>query len=111
MGKPSFSIDTDAFLDFLAAVMRYRRYVMANLPEYITRFKKRLEKAHVDDDTKHSGIDKDLFYRIGLVILSRYEGPMPMGELSKALDVPLSTATRMVDGLVESGVAERVADP
>ena len=34
-----------------------------------------------------------------------------MGELSRALEVPLSTATRLIDGLVESGYAERVPDP
>jgi DNA-binding MarR family transcriptional regulator len=34
-----------------------------------------------------------------------------MGELSKALAVPLSTATRIVDGLVDNGFATRVADP
>ncbi len=34
-----------------------------------------------------------------------------MGELSKALDVPLSTATRIVDWLVKGGYAERLPDP
>ena len=34
-----------------------------------------------------------------------------MGELSQALSVPLYTATRMVDSLVENGLAERLPDP
>jgi DNA-binding MarR family transcriptional regulator len=34
-----------------------------------------------------------------------------MGELSSELDVPMSTATRIVDGLVRGGMAERVNDP
>jgi DNA-binding MarR family transcriptional regulator len=33
-----------------------------------------------------------------------------MGELSGALSVPLSTATRMVDWLVSSGYAQRLPD-
>lgn len=34
-----------------------------------------------------------------------------MGELSNALSVPLSTATRMVNRLVENALAERLSDP
>ena len=34
-----------------------------------------------------------------------------MGELSSELEVPLSTATRIVDGLVQAGMVERVNDP
>jgi DNA-binding MarR family transcriptional regulator len=34
-----------------------------------------------------------------------------MGQLSKELDVPLSTATRIVNGLVDNGLAERTDDP
>ena len=36
---------------------------------------------------------------------------MTMGEISDALHVPLSSATRMVDVLVEQGYAERLPDP
>jgi len=34
-----------------------------------------------------------------------------MGELSQALSVPLYTATRLVDSLVENGLADRLSDP
>jgi len=34
-----------------------------------------------------------------------------MGELSQALSVPLYAATRMVDNLVENGLADRLSDP
>jgi len=34
-----------------------------------------------------------------------------MGELSQALDVPLSSATRIVDHLVKHEYAQRLADP
>jgi DNA-binding MarR family transcriptional regulator len=34
-----------------------------------------------------------------------------MGQLSQAISVPLYTATRMVDSLVENGLANRLSDP
>lgn len=34
-----------------------------------------------------------------------------MGQLSQAISVPLYTATRMVDSLVENGLADRLPDP
>ena len=34
-----------------------------------------------------------------------------MGELSKILKVPFSTATELVDGLVQNGIAHRLDDP
>ena len=52
----------------------------------------------------------NLFYRIG-VVLSDAGEPLAMRELSEALAVPLSTATRMVDWLVKSAYAERLDDP
>ncbi len=51
-----------------------------------------------------------LLFRIGHV-LSRHEGSMTMGQLSSALDIPLSTATRLVDWMEEGGFAERRPDP
>ncbi len=50
-----------------------------------------------------------LFYRVGNVI--QKENGMTMGELSSALAVPLSTATRTVNWLVDAGYVERLSDP
>jgi DNA-binding MarR family transcriptional regulator len=107
--SPAF--DPDELFGILAAFMRYRRHVMAMLPEDIAQLKERVENIHIRDRSKPSSFDHDFIYRIAVSILSRYQGPMPMGELGKALDVPLSTATRIVDGLVDAGVVQRVADP
>lgn len=49
------------------------------------------------------------FYRVGTCIYS--ENSLTMGELSRALSVPVSTATRMVDGLVARGCVQRLLDP
>jgi DNA-binding MarR family transcriptional regulator len=51
----------------------------------------------------------ELFYRVGSRI-SHGEN-LTMGELSKVLSVPLSTATRIVDYLVERGYIQRLPDP
>jgi len=49
-----------------------------------------------------------LFYRLSDVL---YRNVNPtMGELSRALSVPLSTATRMVGWLVDMGYGERLPD-
>ena len=50
------------------------------------------------------------FYRLAGLFTQKAK-PLTMGEISEALNVPLSTATRMVDSLVEHGYAERLPDP
>ena len=109
MNKSAPSIQTDEFLDLITLFMRYRRRVMATLPDELLQRKKRLEKLHLADGLK-AVTERDLFFRVGIT-LSRSDTPLPMGELGKAIDVPLSTATRIMDGLVEHGYAERMADP
>jgi len=49
------------------------------------------------------------FYRMGDILCER-KNPT-MGELSQALGVPLSTATRMASWWVDNGFAERLSDP
>ncbi len=49
----------------------------------------------------HPNANHELFYRVGNVI--NVKENLTMGELSTALSVPLSTATRIADWLVENG--------
>ena len=51
-----------------------------------------------------------MLLQVGMVLAGQPE-PLSMGELSKALDVPLSTATRIVDWWVKRSYAERSPDP
>jgi DNA-binding MarR family transcriptional regulator len=51
-----------------------------------------------------------VFYRLAL-ILSQREASLTMSEFGDSLAVPLSTATRAVDWLVQSGYVERRQDP
>jgi DNA-binding MarR family transcriptional regulator len=54
--------------------------------------------------------DRIFLFRI-LDIVTHSETPPTMGELSAKLGIPLSSATRMADGLVDAKFVERCADP
>jgi DNA-binding MarR family transcriptional regulator len=81
----------------------------AALPADLQRAKKQL---NAQSEGAHGFADMQLFgfYRLGSV-LGANGAALTMGELSEALCVPLSSATRLVDGLVASGYAVRLSDP
>ncbi len=56
----------------------------------------------------HTISNHELFYRVSNSI--QQKGNLTMGELSNALSVPLSTATRIIDWLVDNGYAQRLSD-
>jgi len=60
-------------------------------------------------DGFHFGTNPSTIYHAADVLHSN--DFLTMGELSTALTVPLSTATRMVDWLVDKGIALRTSDP
>src|SRR5436309_5888819 len=76
------------------------------LPKHVVQFKKRMESFR---GSGYNSEDHAFVFRI-LMLLSQNVEPLTMGELSSELSVPMSTATRIVDGLVRSGMAERVND-
>ena len=57
----------------------------------------------------HPDTNYELFYRACNSIYP--EGNITMGEFSNALSVPLSTATRTADWLVDNGFIQRLQDP
>ena len=59
----------------------------------------------------HTISNHELFYRVSNSIQRKGNLTMTMGELSNALSVPLSTATRIVDWLVDNGYVQRLPDP
>jgi DNA-binding MarR family transcriptional regulator len=109
MAKTSFDQQVDEVVEILREVIQLKPRLKAMLPEDLARLKERLGELQPEGGPRRAA-DYDLFYRIGAV-LSRQREPLSMGELSEALAVPLSTATRMVDWLVESGYARRLPDP
>jgi DNA-binding MarR family transcriptional regulator len=86
-----------------------KRRLKVSLPDNITQIQSQFTELQLEG--KLGGIhDLDLFYEI-VVELSRRAEPMTMGELSHTLEVPLSTATRLVDLLVKHDYVKRLSDP
>jgi DNA-binding MarR family transcriptional regulator len=54
--------------------------------------------------------DREVFFTIAF-FFSRQSEPITMGDLSRIVGVPFSTATRTVDWLVNNGYVQRLADP
>jgi DNA-binding MarR family transcriptional regulator len=61
------------------------------------------------DKRLHSYIDYGTFYRVSSNLQRSHS--LSMGELSSALSVPFSKATRIVDGLVTDSYLTRLQDP
>ena len=77
------------------------------LPEHVLQFKKKMEGLK---GAGGSPEDHSFLFRI-LILLAQSEKPVTMSELSSELNVPMSTATRIVDWLVRGDMVERVNDP
>jgi DNA-binding MarR family transcriptional regulator len=76
-------------------------------PEHIAQLKKKMQAFR---GSGYQAGDRAFVFRI-LLLLSQKAESLTMGELSSELNVPMSTATRIVDGLVETEMAERFHDP
>ena len=57
----------------------------------------------------HTYVSNGHFYKVSSTII-KHKSPT-MSELSTALSVPFSTATRIVDGMVADGYVKRLPDP
>ncbi len=79
----------------------------ATLDKELAQIRENLEGMH-PQRVGQSDTNYELFYRASSSIYP--EGNMTMGELSDALSVPLSTATRIADWLVENGYIQRFDD-
>jgi DNA-binding MarR family transcriptional regulator len=97
----------EQFVQLLQRLMRLRPKLIFQ-DESIARKRKQIR------DLKESGAgnheDRIFLFRI-LDVLARSETPPTMGELSAELGIPLSSATRMADGMVRAKFVERCDDP
>jgi DNA-binding MarR family transcriptional regulator len=75
--------------------------------EHVLQFKKKMEALKGSGYTSE---DHSFVLRL-LILLSQSEESLTMSKLSTELNLPMSTATRIVDWLVNSGVVERINDP
>ncbi len=92
------------FVELLQRLIRLRLDLM--LPEHLVRFKRQMESSR---GNAGSPDDYTFLFRI-FTILAQSDDLPTMGELSSDLDVPLSTATRIVDWLVRANFVERIHD-
>ena len=94
----------EQFMDLIQRYMSLRPKLIP--PRDVLRFKETM-KSFKGSDYKTG--DHEFVFRI-LLMLSNNPDPLTMSELSTELNVPLSTATRIVDGLVKRDMVERVND-
>lgn len=97
------------FLEIMRGLVRLRRRLKPVVFEQLGEAKERFHKL-LPRDAEWDRRDMDLFYQVGGVLIHQ-DHSMTMGELSQALDVPLSTTTRIIDHLVKSDYAQRLPDP
>jgi DNA-binding MarR family transcriptional regulator len=109
MAAISQSPTSPEVVKLLQRIVRLRGRFKVVAPENLAALKKQIHESKPSG--KEAGIeDAGLFYNAGSVFF-RYAGPITMGELSRDLEVPLSTATRTMDWLVNNGYAQRLPDP
>jgi DNA-binding MarR family transcriptional regulator len=107
--------DSEVLIAIARALVRAGERVNADAalfsdpPPQLAAAKQRLDAQYGTDRARRIA-DYDLFYQMG-GILSGSSQPLTMGELSRALSVPMSTATRIVDSQVRDGYVVRLSDP
>jgi DNA-binding MarR family transcriptional regulator len=109
MPIPSLPSSSPEAVKLLQRIVRLRSRFKVVTPENFAALKKQIHESKPSG--KEAGIeDAGLFFTAASVFFN-YDGPITMGELSRDLEVPLSTATRTMDWLVNNGYAQRLSDP
>ncbi len=96
-------------IDILLRLFYLRRRFRGKLPEQILNLRASIQEHNLREQIGQIN-DHDVFFTIGFVF-SRQSEPITMGDLSRILGVPFSTATRTADWLVDNGYVQRLADP
>ena len=98
----------EQFMDLMQRYICIKPKLM--LPEHIVKFRKKMEGLKSKMEGSGSSLeDRSFLFRI-LILLAQSTTPLTMSELSTQLNVPTSTATRIVDWLVRGDMVERVND-
>ena len=95
----------EQFMDLMQRYMTLRPKLIP--PKDVLRFKETMKSFK---GSEYKSGDHEFVFHI-LILLSKNPDPLTMSELSSDLNVPLSTATRIVEGLVQRDMVERVNDP
>jgi DNA-binding MarR family transcriptional regulator len=96
---------TEQFFELVQRFIHLRPKLV--VPEHVARFKQQMQNLKLGGVTNQE--DRAFIFRI-FIILERNKTPITMGELGIELGIPLSSATRIVDGLVSANYIERVND-
>ena len=97
----------EQFVKLLQRLMRLRPKLIFQ-DESIASIRKQIQDLKEGGAGTHE--DRIFLFRT-LDILAHSETPPTMGELSAELGIPLSSATRMADGLVRAKFVQRCDDP
>jgi DNA-binding MarR family transcriptional regulator len=108
MTNKLLQIQTAEFAEVIRRFVRMRARLNVVQPEDLTKLMTLLDASNPSGQTPTKG-DYNLLFSVGMILSNL--GPIAMGELSRALDVPFSTATRIVDWLVATNFVERTHDP
>ena len=95
--------------DILLRLVYLRHRLRGKLPEQLLNVKVNIQEHNLREKIEQVNA-RDVFFIIGY-IFSRQSEPITMGDLSRILGVPFSTATRTVDWLVNNNYIQRLADP
>jgi DNA-binding MarR family transcriptional regulator len=96
-------------IDILLRLFYLRHRLRGKLPEQILNVKTSIREHNLCEKIGQIN-DRDAFFTIGFVF-SRQSEPITMGDLSRILGVPFSSATRTADWLVNNGYFQRLTDP
>ncbi len=97
----------DDFVDLVQRMMRIRPKLLFQ-DESVSSLKRQMQQLKESGAGNHE--DRIFLFRI-LHTLKTSDTPPTMGELSAELGIPLSSATRVADGLVRAKFVERRDDP
>ncbi|MDY6916480.1 MAG: MarR family transcriptional regulator [Chloroflexota bacterium] len=97
------------FMEVLGELGQVMKDLSLSPPDEVRRLGERVIGMEPKYRSTVGGGNPFVFFRTGEVLYRR--GNLTMGELSEALSVPFSTATRIASWFVDTGYAERLSDP
>jgi DNA-binding MarR family transcriptional regulator len=98
--------NADQFIDLIKTLFRLRNKFL--VPEFLSRINK-----YICESLKKNKLSvKEGYAMIQIfMLIAKSEVPPTMGQISDHLNITLSIATYIIDGLVETQLVERVSDP
>jgi DNA-binding MarR family transcriptional regulator len=108
MSDARFPESAPQILQIIQRFIRLRKYFRIDSPQNMKILGQKLHEAKKQNPNLEP-ISPDLFYNVGMV-LSKNEGPLTMSELSRQMEIPTSSATRIIDWMTKNDYVERLPD-